>query len=394
MHYPPPKMTPGDYAIGGKLSVDDAGFSLNLNVKLGGIPPISIPPPADTTVIRPSGGDDRQALYDAWNALPSDHTLMVSGMLLISDSMQLSGSAKHMVADPAKQSGFRSTCSSGAMSGAYCAMVHLVNADHCILRGLEFDGGNHLACPIYMENGTDNTVENCYIHDVGFAQNDPRPMAALFSDNQTRLRVVNNRIERTGGYADNDGCRGIWLRGQVDAVVEGNQISDTGHTCCAVECSTATIRNNRALRSLLNGTLYKLVYRAGQPAGTVTFNNNYAEQSNNAGIMLEDGTFGLVDMYGNTWKNCGGEGTSFGSIYTNGQPATNVKFHNNTLDGCKSTGALRYANNCLFQDNQIVNGPATLTLEESDTNIRLVNSGGVSVGGNCSNVWVDGTQVC
>jgi hypothetical protein len=386
---PRPQTEARDLKLAGLLSIAaDGSFTLQIAGKSGAI---TRPPLPGVTVIYPSGGDDTQAFIDAWNSLPTDNTLQVSGMLQISNSMLLSGANKRVVADPATRSGFHST-NSNPMSGGMCSMAHVRDASHCEFLGLEFDCASTPNCAFYLENGSDNIVEGCYIHDIGWRTSDPRALGAIFSDNQTRLILRGNRIERTGGVLETDGCRGIWIRGQVDALVEGNEISDTGHTCCAVECSTATIRNNRALRSMVNGSLYKLVYRCSQPAGTVLFQNNYAEGAYNSGMMLEDGSFALLDMDGNTWKNCGRENSSFGAMYSNGKPATNIKFRNSIVDGCRSTGALRYGNYCLFENNTITNGPAILHLEESDTNIKLQNSGDVSIGSNCHTIWVDGQQ--
>jgi hypothetical protein len=53
---------------------------------------------------------------------------------------------------------------------------------------------------------------------------------------------------------------------------------------------------------------------------------------------------------------------------------------------------LRYTTKALFQDNTITNGPNTLWLETDCRDIKLQNSGNVSIGTNCSNVWVDGQQ--
>jgi len=373
---------------------DDGSFTLTLHGGAGGIPPIPpIPPPADMVILRPSGGDDHQALQDAWNALGSDQTLLVSGMLQISDSVSLQGSNKTVAGDPRVQSGLRSTCAGRPMSGPYCAMLHLQGLQHCTLRGLELDAAGTPSGLAWIEGGADNLVQGCYLHDVGWYGANPSP-AALLSDGSENLIVRNNRVLNTGtGGPGADGTRGIWLRGAAYATVEGNHVSDTGHTCIVVEGAAAMIQRNSAKNCLANGTLFKLVYRGPQPAGEVHFLNNAGDNSpQGAGLMIESGPFSLVEIAGCVWKNNGAPGNTFGSLYVNGDWTTNIHYHDNTLENCQSIGALRYADHCLFENNSVASGPATLNLEESAKNIKLSNSGDVSIGANCSNVWVDGAQ--
>ena len=381
---------PRTIPIAGTLALaGDGSGALTLRFGPGTIPPDVPPLPGGVTVIRPSGGDDRGAFVQAWDSLPSDRALFVSGMLQISDTMRLSGENKRVIADPTKPSGFRSTRSE-PMTGAYCAMIHLVSTAHCGFRGLEFDCAAHPNGGLYIENCSDGLIERCFIHDIGWRSSDPRALAGIFGDNATRLTLRGCAVSRTGGVLDNDGCRGIWLRGQSSLLVEACSVVDTGHTCIAVELSDGEIRDCTASRSKLNGTLYKICYRSQAAAGDVLFTGNVAQDSKDAGLMLEDAYFPLVAIEGNEFIDCGHEGSTFGAIYAN--EASNVQFRDNRLAGCRSTGALIRTDYALFEHNAVSDGPAVLHLEDTVSNVRLTASGDVSIGRNCSNVWVDGQQ--
>ena len=281
------------------------------------------------------------------------------------------------------------------MPGMYGAMLWLKNAQGSVLRDLEIDGQNHSTTPIEVDGGSDNAIERLYIHDVSFSGSDDGTLAAIHSEGGARLRVIGNIIERTGGDPNNDaGVRGIWLgKGQVDVHVEGNNVSDTGHTCIAVEPTAGVIRGNIARNSLTQGTLYKIMLhpQAGS-VGKVEFCENYGENSKNGGLMLEAADYPEIDIHHNTFKNCGAEGTTFGFLYTSQWTTKNARVHDNTVENCQSFGAMNRSESC-FLENNAITGESTLWLENDCSNITVNNSGGVYVGANCSNISVDGQQV-
>jgi len=386
-----------DYNITGKLSIEDNGvFSLTMEGRTE--PPDEVPPeqppPEGTVVIEPSGGDDTQLLRDAVAAIPENGTLMLKGMFRVSDTIKLEGGRYRTVCgSPDVRSGI--LVESADMPGMYGAMLWLRNATGSILRDLEIDAQGHSTTPIEVDGGQDNALERLYIHDIGFSGGDDGTLAAIHSESGTRLHVIGNRIERTGGNRDKDeGIRGIWLgKGQVDPLVEDNYITDTGHTCCAVEPCSGIIRNNRAYNSLTQGSLYKIIrHPQAAYAARVEFYGNYGENARHAGLMLEAADFESVEVYGNIFKNCGEQGTTFGFLYTSQWTTRNAHIHDNTVENCRSFGAMNRSDSCKIENNMIT-GENTLWLESDDTNITVTNSGRVSVGSNCSNIWVDGQQV-
>jgi hypothetical protein len=392
------RLVTGDYDITGKLTVSEDAFVLTLegHATGGTEPPIEPPPdlPADAVIITPSGGDDTQLLRDAVTAIPEGGTLALRGMFRVSDTIRLEGGRRRTVCGyPGERSGL--LIENPDMPGPYGAMLHFVNAIGSTMRGLEFDAQGHSTLPVEVDGGEDNTIDGCYIHDVGYSGTDDPTLAAIHSESGTRLHVVRNRIERTGGQIEVDsGIRGIWLgKGQVDPLVEENYVTDTGHTCIAVEPCSGIVRNNKAYRSLTQGSLYKIT---GHPQaaylGRVEFYGNYGEHSKNTGLMVEAGAFQSIDAHHNHFVNCGSEGTSFGAFYTSQWTTRNLHFHDNVIENCRSQGAMLRSENCVIENNQIT-GESTLWLESDDTNIMVTNSGRVYVGNNCSGIVVDGQQV-
>jgi hypothetical protein len=384
--------------IAGNLTLnDDGSFALALRGGAGSLPPIDPPPdelPADAVVIQPSGGDDTQLLRDAVAAIPEGGTLALKGMFRVSDTIRMSGGRRRTVMGyPGVRSGI--LVESASMPGMYGAMLQFDNAVGSTIRGLEIDAQGHSTLPIEVNGGEDNTIADCYIHDVGYTDTSDPTLAAIHSESGTRLTVRRNRIERTGGRADVDsGIRGIWIgKGQVDPLVEENDVSDTGHTCIAVEPCSAVIRNNKARNSLTQGSLYKITFHPQAAyGGRVEFYGNEGDTAKNAGLMVEAGAFELVDAHDNTFRNCGSEGTTFGALYTSGHTTRNLRFHDNVIENCRSQGAMNRSQGCAIEHNTI-SGENTLWLEFDDADITVNASGKVDVGENCSNIWVDGQQV-
>jgi hypothetical protein len=387
----------GEYAITGNLAVTaDGGFTLSLTGSPAGEPPVTEPPPdlpPDAVILEPSGGDDTQRLRNAVQAIPEGGTLALKGMFRVADTIKLEGGRNRTVCGyPDVRSGI--LVESPDMPGAYGSMLWMIDAVGSTMRDMEIDVQNHSTLPMEIVGGSDCTVSGLYIHDIRWEDVNDSTLAAIHSEHSTRLRIAGNRIERTGGRSDIDsGIRGIWMgKGQVELLVEDNEVSDTGHTCIAVEPASATVRRNKAYNSLTQGTLYKISLHPETPyAGKIDFYENHAENSRNGGLMLEGASYESVEIRNNTFRNCGAQGTSFGALYTSQYWTKNLRFHDNTIENCRSQGAMNCCDNCTIENNKIT-GESTLWLENDDKNITVRNSGNVHIGNNCSNIWVDGQQ--
>lgn len=388
-----------DYTLAGKLTrTDDGSFTLTLTGTPSGDPPTEPPPnpdiPADAIILEPSGGDDTEMLRTAANDLPDGGTLLLKGMFRVSDTIKFSGRSRRTVAGyPEVRSGI--LVESADMPGHYGSMLWFDAATGSTMRDLEIDAQNKSTQPMVITGGSDNTILRCYIHDIGYSGTDDPTLAAIHSEHSTRLRIAECRIERTGGSTEVDsGIRGIWAgKGQMELIVEDNEVHDTGHTSIAVEPGSGTIRRNRAYNSMTQGTLFKIMLHPETPAvGEVEFYENYGENSRNAGLMIEGGAYSRIDVHHNHFKGCGAEGTSFGALYTSQWTTTNLRYHDNVIEDCRSQGAMNRADNCIIENNQI-SGEDTLWLENDNSNITVNNSGNVSIGNNCSHIWVDGKWV-
>jgi hypothetical protein len=395
-----PEQIAGGWEISGRLEVTEDAFMLTLDGVRTDIPPTeppdTVPPelPEGAIVIEPTGGDDTQLLRDAVGNLPEGGTLAMRGMFKVADTIKLEGGRRRTVCGyPDVRSGI--LVESADMPGMYGVMLHLKNAEGSTFRDLEIDGQNHSTSPVEVDGGADNTLARLHIHDIGFSGGSDPTLAAIHSESGTRLRVAECRIERTGGNRDKDeGIRGIWLgKGQVDPLVEDNYVSDTGHTCIAVEPTSGIIRRNKAYRSMTQGSLYKIIrHPQAAYAARVEFYENYGEESRHAGLMLETADFESVDIHHNHFVGCGEQGTTFGFLYTSGSTTRNAHIHDNVVEKCRSFGAMNRSDSCRIENNQI-SGENTLWLEFDDTNITVNNSGRVYVGDNCFNIVVDGQQV-
>jgi hypothetical protein len=389
----------GYYEISGGIEVAAGSLNLSLSInKTDSTPPGTEPPtdiPPGAIIIEPSGGDDTQRLRDAVSSLPEGGTLMLKGMFRVSDTIKLEGGRYRTVCGyPNVRSGI--LVENADMPGAYGSMLQLVDAIGSTMRDLEIDVQGRSTQPMIVERGEDNTVARLYVHDVGYQDTSDPTLAAIHSEKSTRLHIVGNRIERTGGRIDVDsGIRGIWMgKGHTDLLVEDNDVSDTGHTCIAVEPCSGVVRRNKAYNSLTQGSLYKIT---GHPEAAtldrVEFYDNYGQNAKNTGLMTEAAAFQSIDVHHNHFKDCGAQGTTFGAFYCSQWTTTNLHFHDNIIENCRSVGGMLRSQGCKIENNQIIGGDNTLWLESDDTDITVNNSGRVNVGANCSNIWVDGQQV-
>lgn len=383
----------------GKMVIDAAGnFSVQLAGAGGPAPPEPEPPPVDAIVITPSGGDDTSRIQDELNKLPSGKSLMLSGMFNVGATIWLDGYEKVLMGDPAKQSGIRVTAQ--GMSGHYGSMLcTTAAAGRCRITGLELDGQNKQTGLVFFDAGVDNEISDCYLHDIACNPSGP-PFGAIHSQNVTGLRVLRNRIERTGGYAGGEGVRGIYVPGHT-SWIEGNTVRDTGHTGIAAEGYSIAMVGNLVERIAVQGTGCKLVYRApqrrrhlaeltGEPA--LYFADNVIRSTKDEGLMLQDCGDAAVLIEESQFIGCGHQGSTFGAIYSS-NPANNVTFRNNRLENCQSIGGLRHARNWLLTDTNIVSGSNVLHLEDDCHQITVTRSGQVHLGSNCSEVYVDGVRV-
>ena len=368
----------------------------------GGTPPDPVPPdpPANTVVIKPTGGDDAALIQGHLNNLPSGQVLMLSGMFNVGSTIWLDGHEKELAGDPARQSGIRVTAQ--GMSGHYGSMLcSTPNAARCRLSALEFDGQNKQTGIVFFDGGVDNEISDCFLHDVGSNPNGA-PFGAIHSQNVAGLRVLRNLVERTGGIAGGEGVRGIYICGS-SCWIEGNTVRDTGHTGIAAEGGSVAVIGNLVERIAVQGTGFKMVYRAqnrrrysGHAAPTnlppLYFADNVCHSTKDEGLMLQDCGNAAVLVERNQFIACGHQGSTFGAIYSSNQ-ADNVTFRSNHVENCRSIAGLRNARNWTFTDTTIVNGSDVVYLEDNCHQITLTRSGRAHIGSNVGDVWVDGVKV-
>jgi hypothetical protein len=382
----------------GTLTRDGDKFSVTISGEGLPVPPEPIPPepPLDGKVIVPTGGDDTGLLQSELNALADGEVLILKGMFRIGGSLWLSGYAKQVRGDASVRSGLTPISQQGNWNGHYGSLLNVQDANGCALRALEFDMANQQRQPLFFNQGAEHEISDCYLHDVAVNPSGP-PCAAIHCQATVGLRVLRNRVERTGGIVGGQGVRGIWLPTRADCLVEGNHVKDNGHTCIAAEGNGLIVRDNVA-ENPAQGTCYKLVYRVmvsrRRDIAEVWFENNVAKRSQNgAGLMLENMTdLPLIGIENNEFRDCGPTGTTFGALYCS-TPARNIRFKGNKVANCRSLGGLRYATNSVFESTTFEGGSNVLYLETDCNNISLAQSGNTYLGPNCHHIWVDGKQV-
>jgi hypothetical protein len=390
----------------GSMAVDTSG---NFTMQLQGAgatppdpePPEPEPPPVDVIKVTPTGGDDTQLLQSKFNELPAGYALMLSGMFRVENTLWLDGADKTVMGDPDTQSGLRP--SGDNFTGHYGALLCTTPGTiRCRLLDLEFDGQSQPREMVFFDGGSDNTIESCWLHDIMFNPSGP-PCAAIHSQATVNLRVLRNRVERTGGADGIEGVRGIWVPGSRGTVVIGNHVSDTGHTCIAVEGQNAIITDNICENSLVQGTGMKVCYRGSgvyrrrsvpkNAPAVILFARNEIRGTVGAGLMLENCASVAVLVTHCVFTDCGRPGTTFGAIYTTSY-ANGITIQGNRFEHCQSVGGARHLHSSLFQDNAIVAGTnPVLYLEDDCHEITLDDSGQVNVGTNCSQITVDGVVI-
>ena len=379
----------------GSMVVDANGnFTVQLTGAGEAVPPEPEPPPAGVT-ITPTGGDDTAHIQQALNALPADERLILSGMFNVQNTIYLEGYSKTLAGDTSKPSGIRST-NVGIMSGPYASMVCVRGAAECIIRDLEFDAQGHPTELVFFTGTNASGIRDCYLHDIS-SVNGP-PYGAIHSEGCGSIFAIGNRVERTKTGSTN--CRGIWIRGDT-VLIEGNTVRDSGHTGIAAEGIQILVTGNTVERAQTDGTGYKMCYRQSGYSGykssreaqaALQFRENVARDTLNGGLMLEDCGNAAVLIESNNWINCGGQGTTFGALYSP-YPVQSLTWRNNRVENCRSLGALRHATGHTFTDTTFSGGSDILYLEDDCHQITLTRSGKVNVGSNCSGITVDGKVI-
>src|SRR6185436_19443601 len=155
------------------------------------------------------------------------------------------------------------------------------------------------------------------------------------------------------------------------------------------ESSGARVWSNIVRDVLVQGTGFKLIAR-GEALESV-WEDNAVERCFGAGMMIEGGgpTPNII-VRRMTGRDIGrtGPGREFGLMY--GNPA-NLIVSDCQILRCMKLAAFNDARSIKFLNN--TGDRLIVSLENNCSGISLVNSGGVEIGRNCSDVTVDGKRV-
>jgi hypothetical protein len=364
----------------------DVGTNIH-NVVVDGI---QIVPAIVAATITPSGGDDTALLQAALNSLSDGTALYISGVLRIANTVLLDAATNREIRVSSSGSGMIAT-SSSAPTGGNSALLWIRNCVGCIVDGLEFNLNNKPAGAIYVDGGSDNGIHNNNCHDISLGG----ASSAISSGRGTNLSVTGNIVSNTAGIVDADGVRGIFLGAgndyETNPTIIGNTVTNVGHTGIACEGTAVLMSDNIITGAITNGSGMKVVPRG---ASQLIFVENNIVTNAGGGLSIESVT--IVPAFyvrNNTFTSCGPIATTFGALYVSGGLMQNLHFDENTIDDCRSLGALRFAEIAHFNNNTFLTGSNVLHLETDDAHIFLINSGTVDVGTNVSDVVVDGVQV-
>src|SRR5690606_19662194 len=234
-------------------------------------------------------------------------------------------------------------------------VVRLNGADHVILQGIAFEAAGAVnGRLVVFENGADhNIVRNCTLEGILGASSNRGSLiygkgtrnehntfetntlsygyrgieleSASAGDRASGNAVVGNTI---GGQYEG----GVYLRFQLDAVVDGNAINDaawsnfSAYVALFVDGGGAAITANTV--EMQGGAVGIQLQSAGVSDQRLIANNLInARGSTDAGIVL---TTGLVDVYHNTIR-VGAFGPSAAALRVNSGTLTGVHLRNNLL---------------------------------------------------------------
>ncbi len=337
-----------------------------------------------------------QALIDS---TPDGGTVIIDGIKGINrNGLQVNNRNNlTIMGHPTNGGGFK-YIGAGTTFRAYSCLMHVLNCNNTTIKNLTEDSDNKPAEFIFMEGGSNNTLENLSASNIGKDDGGP-PFAALHGSKGTNTVVRNCSVTNTQGAVIGGAVRGIWFGQGNDyetgIIIEDCVVENTGHTGIAVEGRNVTVKNCTSRDILVQGTGVKFIQRG--PAGFFILQNcTIDDTKDGAGIMLEACNAASILIDGCTFIDCGDVTNSFGALYTSNEPATaNLTFSNNILSNCRSFGALRFCENATFTNNTILSGSGQLTIETNGQHVFMTGGGTIEtpVGPNSFDVWVDGVQI-
>lgn len=350
------------------------------------------PPPVDPrpiTVFIPPAGDCTAAMQNWLNVQPNNAIWDIQGLANINTAGLRISSKTNVKLTSSTGGGFKAI-GSGVYSTPFSSLFYSEGLASCSFESLKFLSNSRPVMGLFLNRSINCKILACESSLVAGGISGA-PWAGIYGERNSDTEVANCLVSALG-----NGIRGIWFgvgdRFDIRPHVHHNTVRDPGHTGIVTESSGPNVHNNSVYNSLRDGTAYKFI-----PRGDLVdamFDDNLADGTANAGFMIEgSGILPKIFIRRFTANNCGQVGTTFGMLYISGSSGTaNVEVSDCILNSCQRIAAMQYATGITLKRNVTTNTPAIVDLELNCTNIVLEQSGDVTIGNNCSNVWVNGVK--
>lgn len=345
--------------------------------------------PRPISIFTPPAGDCTVALQNWLNVQPNNAIWDIRGLANI-NTAGLRISAKTNVKLTSSTGGGFKAIGNGAYSTPFSSLFYSEALTSCSFESLKFLSDGHPAMGLFLYRSTNCKILACESSGVAGGLSGA-PWAGIYGERNSDTEVANCLVTALG-----NGIRGIWFgvgdRFDIRPHIHHNTVRDPGHTGIVVEASGPNVHNNSAYNVLRDGTAYKFLARGA--VVDALFDDNLADGTAQAAFMIEgSGIYPKTYLRRFAARNCGKIGSTFGMLYvSNALGVQNVEVSDCALTNCQRIAAMQYATNITFKRNTTANTPALVDLELNCVNIVLDQSGDVTVGPNCSDVWVNGVK--
>jgi hypothetical protein len=295
----------------------------------------------------------------------------------------------------------------GAAAGLYSTdestLIYLSGCNDCLIDKLKVNLNGTKGQAIKVHHSSGFSVQNVEAYDAIHAASGP-PYALLKTGDCQNYWLVGNNLHDATGVEGGEGVRGIWAgvgnEYDTNGHILNNTVADTGHTGIVSESQGPTVTGNSISDILTQGTGMKFIPKG--VAADAIWDSNTVTGTVGAAMQL-DASAVKPDIYirTNTFVNCGASPSSFGGFYFSGSTSggtQNVTFSGNSLNGCRSVGAMNNSHHIVVLNNTITNPQggdgSNVNLENDNTDVHITSSGNANVfDGTSTDIWEDGIQI-
>jgi hypothetical protein len=357
-----------------------------------------------------STGDDTSTVQGKFNALSSNDTLDFQnatnpcdiGSAGISRSGITNVRYTTSVTPPAGGT-FRGVAA-GIYSTDESTLIYLSGCNNCLIDKLKINLNGTKGQAVKVHHSSGFSVQNVEAFDAIYDAAGA-PYALLKTGDCQNYWLVANNLHDATGIAGGEGVRGIWagVGNEYDTTphILNNTVADTGHTGIVSESQGPVVTGNQITNCVTQGTGMKFVPRGA--AADATWDSNTVTNTVGAAMQVDASTVKPDHIYirTNSFVSCGASPQNFGGFYLSGSTSggtQNVTFSGNTLNTCRSVGAMNNSHHIIVLNNTITNPQggdgSNVNIENDNTDVHVTNSGNANVfDGTSTDIWEDDIQI-